>query len=169
MKSKTKTILLTVFVLILLGIIAFLCYMLLQKGNNEVQQQTNSNSNLVIDTTAESYTSEAVKELEGMNTNFYGIPDGSVSKSSSILLRNPEENGEIYMEYTIVNEANNEEVLKTDLIESGKAVEWCPGEKLETGTYTFSFIEQPYYKLKSSDDWIKLARSKFHVTIEILE
>ncbi len=135
-----------------------------------VQQPTEATSNkvqnLVIDTSAGAI-SEASEALADRRVYFAGIQDGAISKSSPILLKNPEANEDIVLQYTIVEEGSDETIFQTDLIESNKAVEWIPGDYLAAGDHTLVFMEQPYYQ--TADGWLPLTAGNNSVTITIVE
>lgn len=131
------------------------------------QEASNKVQNLIIDTSAGA-VNEASEALADRRVYFAGIQDGAISKSSPILLKNPEANGDIMLQYTIVEEGSEEPIYQTNLIESNKAVEWIPGDYLDLGDHTLIFMEQPYYQT-SDGGWLPLTAGNNSVAITIVE
>lgn len=126
--------------------------------------------NMVIDTSAENLT-KGNEELADRTVTFTGIPGGTLSKDSPILLRNSEKNEDIYMQYVVTDDTTGEIVKQTDLIPSGEAVTWIPGETLKAGKYSLTLTQNPFYQVKGEDgsegSWMPLTNGNDHIDIEI--
>lgn len=162
-KKRSSTIFIVIGFLLCFGLIAFLGMKVLEKPKTP-QKSTN----LVVDTSAENVR-KGKEELANRKVYFYGIMDGSMSKDAPLALQNPEVNQDILIKYTIINDVTGETVFESDLIESGKAIQWYPGETLNAGVYNFTVIEEPYYQATGSDAYLPLTVGNNHVVIELIE
>lgn len=167
MKKKTAVILGVILIILLLIGVFFLGTRFTSKDNHNAKDEMMI-TNLVLDTSQNNYD-KANQELADREVFFAGIGNGPVPRNGEILLKNPPSNDDIYMQYTIINEDTGEVVYETDLIQSANAVSWVPGETLEPGEYHFTLIEQPYYQVEATENWLPLTTGNNHVTITILE
>lgn len=163
---KKKNILIIIIVVLsaaLIGISAvFISYVFKSQQNAERIQS----ANLTIDTNA---TDEEKKQeqdpLAGRMVFFAGIEDCSVNSQSVIYLENLAENEDFLMRYEVYEGDNL--VFETDLIPSGKYVEWKAAENLTEGEHNLKFKEIPYYP--TNGDYTELTSGVNEVTITVLE
>ncbi len=160
-KAKILVSILVVLLIVSLGITAFL---LLRRG----REDDTGVKNLVIDTSATNIQ-KSNEALAQRQIHFPGLPDGAIEKTAPVLLRNPASNEDIFLQYTIIDDATGDKVFETDLIASDQMVEWIPGATLSPGEYSFTLVEQPYYKAEGSEGWLPLTTGNNHVSITIME
>ena len=165
MKKPLKVVLAVAAAVLLFAIGGFVAYKVFAPDADK--SGSLSVANLTIDTSQKNI--DKGKEKLAQRQVFYaGIPDGALSADSPILLKNPESNEDIYLQYTVTDSDTGKVIYETDLIESSNAVEWVPGSVLEPGEYHLKFTEQPYYQVDNSG-WIPLTTGNNSVTIQVLE
>ena len=143
------------------------------------EEPVNSHS-VTVDTSAtDKIEKEADNPLKDRNVYFSGIVDSKISKTGSIQLLNDEKNEDFYMQFSVydskgTDQTDDDEIIyDSDLVPSGKAIYWVPGEYLESGTYDLIFKETPYYFFGGTpetdpDSYITLSVGNNTVTITIL-
>ena len=162
--------LLFIFVtIILLGLSGTVGYMffvhtpkpdLIDKGYN----------NLTIDTAA-AEEHETVTPVSARNVYFAGIDNSTCNGDTIVYLENLPENEDFLMKYeiyTLTEDGQRKDmVYETDLIPSGKHVNWKPAEDLGVGIHQVAFVEQPF--MRSGEDYIPLTAGENQVVLTIVE
>lgn len=137
------------------------------KNLNKPVETDLSIKNLVIDTSAETLA-KGNSQLQERKIHFAGLPNGTLGINSSLILRNPASNEDIYIQY-IISEASEDEILfESDLIASGKYIEWVPGDVLSVGEHELVITQQPYYQV-DGNGWIPLTTGRNTINIEIID
>jgi len=157
------------------ALIVIIIILLLRSCGKPSEPENNKSHAITIDTAAED-KKDIVKEdpLAGRDVFFSGIVDSSISKTGSIQLLNDERNEDFYMTFTVINKDTDEVVYESELVPSGQAIYWVPGEYLEPGTYNLNFKETPYYFPSGSpevdpEDFMTLSVGNNTVTITIID
>ncbi len=124
---------------------------------------------LVVDTRAtDARTAEPEADpLSGRNVYFSGIEDAVISRETVVQLDNREENLDFLLRYEIYD-GDGSLVFETGLIPSGQHVDWVPGETLEAGEHTLSFLQIPYY-VDGAGEYVGLTQGSCQVTLAILD
>ena len=123
---------------------------------------------LMVDTRAKSGEKEGgglIDILTDRQVYFAGLEDAVIAKDTEIFLENMEENGDILLQYEICDKATGEVLETTGLIPAGEHVAWTPGETMESGTYTLSFHEKPFYPYEG--EYVALTQGNNEVKITI--
>ncbi|MCR5101724.1 MAG: hypothetical protein K6B41_10260 [Butyrivibrio sp.] len=138
--------------------------------NTEVSAASEK-GNLVVDTNAtstEDDLSKVYEILKDRNVYFSGIQDCNVTKETNISLENLKENEEIFMTYTIYDEAENV-IFSTDLIPSGQAVNFEVAQYLCEGEHNLKVFAQPYYPTEAAEGgYLPLTSTSNMVKVTVL-
>lgn len=164
---------------IILALIVIIIILLLRSCGEKNEAPSTSQA-VTIDTSAEDQKDIVVDNpLADRSVFFSGIVDSTISKTGSIQLLNDERNEDFYMTFTVIDtkntksEEDDEVVYESDLVPSGQAIYWVPGEYLEEGEYHLNFKETPYYFTVGTpetnpNDYITLSVGNNTVTITII-
>ena len=162
-KDNKKKIIIGGIIVVLVGVIIALVV----KLNNNKQVVQVGSSSLTIATTEE--LQQAVNEVQDRGAYLPGYQDFAAVSSSYLVLRNPEENDDIYLAFRILNGETGDVLMETDLVKSGEELYWYPCETLEAGTYNIVIEENPYYQVSGSDNWAPLMGTSNSITVEVRE
>ncbi len=125
--------------------------------------------NMVVDTDATDEEIRNKNPLSDRSVFFAGIEDATIDKEGVIALENLPENEDFMMKYVVYNADSNEQIYETDLIPSGKRINWRPGEKLSSGEYKLAFVEMPYAKDEASGEYQPLTQGRNTITLTIVD
>lgn len=126
------------------------------------------NAALMVDTRAKGSEAEKgslAELLADRQVYFAGIEDAVISEDTVIYLENLKENGDILIQYEVIDKENGESLETTGLIPSGEHVAWVPGEALEKGTHTLILHESPFYPYEG--EYFALTQGNNEVTFTI--
>ncbi len=139
--------------------------MLLFRSCGKVEKDAGAGS-MVIDTDA---TDEQIKEVApfvNRNVYFSGIVDSEISRTGSVQLLNDKQNEDFLMKFVVKDDETGETLYESDLVPSGKAVYWVPGETLEPGTHSLTVEEIPYFMFEDgSYTTLSVGRNNVKITI----
>lgn len=107
--------------------------------------------------------------LSSRKIYFPGFEDSVFGEHTEVALENPEENGDFYMKYRIVDGDTGTECYESGLIASGKSVSWKPADVLDAGAYHLSIQMLPYYSPDGGATWVPLTSTSNNVLFTILE
>lgn len=165
--GKKRTVAMVIITLIIIIIILML------RSCNRTNEPSISHS-VTIDTSAEDKREDVqINPLADRDVYFSGIVDSTITKEGSIQLLNDERNEDFYMMFTVIDSDSEEVIYESNLVPSGQAIYWIPGEYLESGTYNLNFKETPYYfplgdPSTNPEDYITLSVGNNTVKITIL-
>ena len=168
-KKKNKAVIILIILLLLALIGAGITIFLLANKKPEViEKEPKKMGNVVIDTGAtDEETQSIINELSGRYVEFAGISDATINRQSVIRLENLASNEGMLMKFIITDTKTNEVVKETDMIPAGQHIDWCPGETIEPGEYTWSFKQIPYYPVNG--DYMELTTGNNLATFTIVE
>lgn len=161
-KDKSKMTIIICVIIALLAIVA--CSFIVINGG---KSNTPSIGTVTIDTTATDRDDSSASSnlLDGRNIELSGYFDMTVSKGDIIYLDNPKSNDDFYIKYAI-RDANSDKVyFETDLIESGKGVNW--NVDMEKGEYDINIVQMAYWKNPSSGEFQQLPGGSNAVKITV--
>lgn len=107
-------------------------------------------------------------DLSGRQVYFAGFEDSVFGEKTRLELKNPEENGDFYMSYRVIDAATGETYYESDLIGSGRVICWKPADVLAEGIYDLSIQMMPYYSPDGGETWTPLTSTSNSVTFTIL-
>lgn len=163
MDKSDRTVLiasLTITVFLLGGLFIF-AHILHQK---KIEKDYISAQQLLIDTRDE--TGQKKNPLEGRQVSFVGLDDTTVQEGGKITLENLAANEDFLMVYTITDLDTGKELVKTEMIPSGKKISWDPSITLKKGVHHLSFLQTPFY-MNENGTYVPLTAGNNEVTVTI--
>ena len=164
--NRILFILVTVILLGLSGTVGYMFFVRTPKPD----LIDNGYNNLTIDTAA-AEEHETVTPVSARNVYFAGIDNSTCNGDTIVYLENLPENEDFLMKYeiyTLTEDGQRKDmVYETDLIPSGKHVNWKPAQDLGVGIHQVAFVEQPF--MQSGEDYIPLTAGENQVVLTIVE
>ncbi len=168
-RAAPSQILLVALTIVLLGLGGAFGYMFFFRTPKPEFTGTGYN-NLTIDTAA-SEEHETAGSISSRNVYFAGIDNSTCNGGTIVYLENLPENEDFLMRYeiyTLTEDGQRKDMIhETDLIPSGKHVNWKPAEDLGVGIHHVAFVGQPF--MKSGKDYIPLTAGENQVLLTIVE
>ena len=168
-RAAPSQILLVALTIVMLGLGGAFGYMYFFRTPKPEFTGTGYN-NLTIDTAA-AEEHETASPISSRNVYFAGIDNSTCNGDTIVYLENLPENDDFLMRYeiyTLTEDGQRKDMIhETDLIPSGKHVNWKPAEDLEVGVHHVAFVEQPF--MQSGKDYIPLTAGENQVVLTIVE
>lgn len=127
------------------GIIGGVGAIVLSHGFEAVAKQQNGAVIKIADNTVDTDSLQEEKAPTQPDYIIYpGYEDAEITKTTKWHFDNPQENGDFYFKIEVIDTDTNEVYFTSDLIPSGRSIEWVPGEVLDEGVYHLSVLQTPY-------------------------
>lgn len=140
-KVSKKAIILAAIIAILIAAIVLLSgYIIYQKTQ---EPDTLPTQQELVDTRPGADKKE--NPIMGRNVFFVGLEDKTIAPGEAIYLENVASNEDFVMKFEVKDLDTGNIVFTTDLIPSGKMVEWIPSENLSAGAHRLAVLQSPYY------------------------
>lgn len=148
---------------------AFIMWMCLGRQGDNAGNVNEEKGNVTIDGNSEEADSSGNGDvLSGRQVYFAGFEDSVFGKKTKLEMKNPEENGDFYMSYRVMDAATGETYYESGLIESGRVICWKPADVLAEGKYELAIQMMPYYSPDGGETWTSLTSTSNNVTFTIL-
>ncbi len=147
----------------------FIMWVCLDRQGDHAGNLNDEKGNVTIDVGSDEADGAGTGDaLSGRQVYFAGFEDSVFGEKTKLELKNPEENGDFYMAYRVMDAVTGETYYESDLIASGRVVCWKPADALAEGTYDLSIQMMPYYSPDGGETWTPLTSTSNNVTFKIL-
>lgn len=149
-KNLNSKIIAVICIIITILAVGASVYMFISNKNKPAPTPVASGG-LTLDTSAKDTDNTVEDPLADRYVELVGFDDLVVTEGTAVSLPNLESNGDFVIKYVIKDNKTGEVYFETDLIPSGKSVDW--NVSIPSGEYEIAIVQSPYWLNPTTNDY----------------